>query len=37
MNNECCQKKKNQVRHLVDMGVDLTHVICIICEKEWVE
>ncbi len=37
--NDCCQIDKNQwrVEFLNDMGLDFTHVVCIICEKEWVE
>ncbi len=37
MNDECCQKEKNQHKVLIGMDTDLIHVICIICEKEWVE
>ncbi len=35
--DKCCQLEKNQHKVLIGMGTDLTHVICIICEKEWVE
>ena len=37
MNDKCCQKEKNQSRHKIGMGLDLIHVICIKCEKEWFE
>lgn len=33
---DCCQLEKNQDKvRIPDM--DLIHVICIKCEKEWVE
>ncbi len=35
--DKCCQLEKNQDKVLIEMGVDLIHVICIQCGKEWVE
>ncbi len=36
MNNDCCQLEKNWNRVLI-ADMDLIHVICIHCGKEWVE